>query len=1805
MVPRPPMRPILLLLAIVSILAVPAVSGATPGGVTRDLGDLRYARGLETEVLEADTAGLTFVLTNTNEGRPTPSQERVIHSEWVAAKPGVRVAFEVTDIAWRIEWQDEVEGGLGPDGVSSAGPVPASFTRPQTRLSDDFRGVAMHQFRLSVTSPVTSRDRPGDRGVAVLERAVVRADFSSPLPEEPAIDLGERDPFLLQMMDLAVLNSAQAPLAYERQDRLPATESVEQWSRLLGSATAGGPVVRGKAIHPGLYRFDAPEAARMGVRPTAWRPREMRVLLRDRPLPLLLRDDREGLLDSRGSLFFYVPASPRPSDHFQPVWLLQGEADDPVLPPVQRMAVAPATSETPPSYRLEATVRAFEPNHYIRGASTLQTGKWASVGANRGETARLTFRLSGVLPSASGSLDTWVGAEMPQQSLVVQTFVNGVEVQQQARFTGRGAFRIETRIPPGVLRDGENELALYYPHNREDRASSSIYVHYADITYPVDPERFPLNQEVTAVPATGDGTASQIRHLEPGRDDGAAILLDVTEPFAPVEVPSRRQLRGAMTETIAALPGGESQRRLFLATTNATRFLSDPRVVDGIELLDNSAPADLLIVAHRDNIRGIEPFAEWRRSQGLDVRLVDIETVYDEFSFGSARSDGVSRLVRWAFRYWPGRRLSQVILVGEASDYWWPLEFPRDDVSPSQVPVFDGHDPNMSIRGDEGYGHVSGTGDLLDVVVARVSARTHAEAAAYFDRVRQYETAPPAGPWQTRHVFVTDDEPEFARVAERIIGSELQEAHVPERYYLQEFPYEDYFRIIQRKRSYAMTDAIVRALSRGSLTTTYLGHGGPNLWSSERIFHYRDITQLDTGGRRPIMAAASCDTAWIDYPVDPVRQSLGEQFLLSPNGGAIAIFAPVAGTSSFEHDFLIRAFYRALGDERVETLAPATLYAKFMYMLERNQAYVANQFIVMGDPSLRIPRSTSRLAVEISPGSAFTSEEATFAIRGRAPEMPWGRASAVLLNEYGDTVAGPGHAIVRNGQFDISLPMPPYASPGRHRIVVEAFNSEEDSFEAISTDVEIREPRVAVAWRSDPPAASRIAAGQQVSVTLSAENQSEEFIGNLRLVLRNATTGEELTETTVSLAAGSPREWTFPIPAPAGVTVLEADVYHAGETADRNPLASAALELRALAPGLPPVSVPSGLAMARRFSTPEETLVTVPVYNLLDEDLRQVEASLLLLDSEEGTPVGRTLRADLLAARGKALFEFREPSLFPAERLPFRVEVAGTGAGSGERATHSIDLRIDIPVGDDVEVLPGSVHTERKEYVEGQTVYVRARVRNNSDRPVEGLRTGLYVNFPWLDDALAESAVDQAEVVFQDPLAPGEARDVRLRWDPPQGNGREVRLYVVANSDNRLLEVDYRNNVGDVLVNMRRLPNLALDLERSGVSQEFILPGDVVGVTAAYLNDSPFDFAHPFVVEVRAHGDGVPAETIYRAGYDYLDSGAEGLLQTSWRADGIRDRIVISVNEDREFGESSAADNSKTVPLMYTFPRAFLDEHANGGISFAHTIRSGKMQDVTFGPRGALQLSAIPQRRRTITFSNEFVQGDPLPGVAPGGEYDNRMMLADGGIAWSPFEMPEPVHLRVPMPADDRTTMYDVYVHQLGQNRPDNKASNYYRYRMEDETGWTPVQERDLREAFLGRVDTRDNVLDISFAPDDRPSWNLVLALHVHALQGTYTSPVYEPGGLDPSVLVLESETPGATRIVFELRTGDGDRFDPAFGEWVEYVPGDALPHGGGVRMLQWRATLVGDRDLVPYLFDVRFDPRAGALPAPEVASVQ
>src|SRR4029077_20416560 len=82
-------------------------------------------------------------------------------------------------------------------------------------------------------------------------------------------------------------------------------------------------------------------------------------------------------------------------------------------------------------------------------------------------------------------------------------------------------------------------------------------------------------------------------------------------------------------------------------------------------LRSNSHAANLLIVSNRDFFPALETLKKLRTSQGYKVEIVDVEDIYDEFSFGDKSPYAVRAFLQYARANWKTPP-QYVLLTGDA-----------------------------------------------------------------------------------------------------------------------------------------------------------------------------------------------------------------------------------------------------------------------------------------------------------------------------------------------------------------------------------------------------------------------------------------------------------------------------------------------------------------------------------------------------------------------------------------------------------------------------------------------------------------------------------------------------------------------------------------------------------------------------------------------------------------------------------------------------------------------------------------------------------------------------------------------------------------------------------------------------------------------------------------------------------------------------------------------------------------------------------------------------------------------------------
>ncbi len=276
-----------------------------------------------------------------------------------------------------------------------------------------------------------------------------------------------------------------------------------------------------------------------------------------------------------------------------------------------------------------------------------------------------------------------------------------------------------------------------------------------------------LNRAVNSYARFSSGIEAGEASIEvDGFDTIPSYLFDVTNIYSPVRIDIDSVRSGENGFTIVFRDTIDAVRSYVAATTTGLPVLDAAKITADTPTSIRSEEGDYLIVSHSKFLDAVAPLAEYRRSTGFAVRLVDIDDVYDEFNGGVKDPAAIRRYNRFGRARWstpPG----WMLLVGDGfEDYkgiavnntWNDEEF---DYVPS-FPLF-----NAEIVGsgdhwdasDAWYGLLDGGDDvLLDVLIGRFPAKEPAGVSAMVDKTIRYEQFHEDDTWRNRILFVADDE---------------------------------------------------------------------------------------------------------------------------------------------------------------------------------------------------------------------------------------------------------------------------------------------------------------------------------------------------------------------------------------------------------------------------------------------------------------------------------------------------------------------------------------------------------------------------------------------------------------------------------------------------------------------------------------------------------------------------------------------------------------------------------------------------------------------------------------------------------------------------------------------------------------------------------------------------------------------------------------------------------------------------------------------------------------------------------------
>jgi hypothetical protein len=667
---------------------------------------------------------------------------------------------------------------------------------------------------------------------------------------------------------------------------------------------ASRPAVKILVSEDGWYRVSQEEVVRAGLDPGV-DPGRLQLFADGLQVPILVDVRQQGRFASGDGIEFFGEGLDTPATAVQVYWLVSGPGSGERIP---EAGGAGGWSEGPASFPAEVE-RADRTLYFPAFLNGEESNFFGAVVSETPVTQAV--RVPHVEPSSPGELVVRLaGATVGAHRVGVE--LNGVRLGTVV-WEGMTVGELALPVGPGMILEGDNQVTLTAEGGEGDiSALESIRVRYAH-TWQADSDALEF-------------TLGGYQQVTINGFRGSAIeVLDITDPWAVQALPAEVVKEGASYQVTVGVP--EAGERTLLA-------VGTPGIRHPVGVLPNrpsswhaaSEGADLVIIAHRSLLPAVEPLRALRESQGLKVLVVDVESVFDEFSYGARDPQAIKDFLACAKEHW-SRPPRYLLLVGDASfDPRNYLGFGWADLVPTKLV----DTTYMETASDDWFADFDGDG-IADLGVGRIPVQIASEATTAIGKIVAYDGGARFG----RVLLladVNDEGNDFEGLSAQVKAALPATVWVSEVYRGQ-------------VGDAAAKSELASSLNIGQTVINYLGHGSVEVW------HGNWLTTDEAHALRnywyPFVISMTCLNGFFH---GPQTEGLGEALVEGP-GGAVAVWASSGLTESEAQVTIDEALVRLLFSGTT-TLGDATRAAK----AATSDMDVRRTWILFGDPTTRLRR---------------------------------------------------------------------------------------------------------------------------------------------------------------------------------------------------------------------------------------------------------------------------------------------------------------------------------------------------------------------------------------------------------------------------------------------------------------------------------------------------------------------------------------------------------------------------------------------------------------------------------------------------------------------------------------------------------------------------------------------------------------------------------------------------------------------------------------------------------------------------------
>jgi hypothetical protein len=672
---------------------------------------------------------------------------------------------------------------------------------------------------------------------------------------------------------------------------------------------ASQPAVKISVKEEGLYKLTQGQLVAAGVAANV-DPRLLQLYVDGRQQAITVAGESDGSFDASDWVEFYGIGLDEPSTDRRVYWLAAGK--QPGLR-INRLAAAAITRNFGSfPYTVERRDRGLYFSALLNGE---KENFFGAVITGSPVDQALTLRHLNAAASSKASVEVAIqGVTLASHSVDVQ--LNGVAIGQ-VTFDRQEAGVKSFPVTHSMLVEGENVVRL----TGQNGSGDVSLVDYIRITY-----QHTFNAEGNELRFT----ASPGQPVSVGGFDNAQIrVFDVTDPNSVQELIGTITGSGSNFAVGITVPGKGPTRSLLAVATDRLKSPTSTRPNLPSTWRVPSRGADLLIIGSAEVLGGMELLKQHRQNQGLSVSMVDIDDVYDEFSFGQRTPQALKYFLQYAATTWK-KKPRFALFAGDASfdprNYMGVGDF---DFVPSKLidTAF------METSSDDWFADFDGDG-ISELALGRFPVRTAQEAALIVQKILAYEKSAKSD--SVLLVADSNDIYDFEGASNKLLP--LLPNNIK----------ADVVNRGQIGNDAAARNQVLAALNTGPRIVNYTGHGNADQWRGN-LLQVGDAASLNNDKHLSLFVLMTCLNGYFTHPT---QSSLAESMLKAP-GGAAVVWASTGQSGPFDQALMNQEFYRLIFDGDAVNRKPLTLgEAAVRARKAINDLDVRRTWVLFGDPSM-------------------------------------------------------------------------------------------------------------------------------------------------------------------------------------------------------------------------------------------------------------------------------------------------------------------------------------------------------------------------------------------------------------------------------------------------------------------------------------------------------------------------------------------------------------------------------------------------------------------------------------------------------------------------------------------------------------------------------------------------------------------------------------------------------------------------------------------------------------------------------------